>query len=37
MRIDRGYIVKTGDIAPADFELVLTDGTKTSLKQLAAK
>jgi peroxiredoxin len=34
---DRGYIVKTGDIAPADFELVLTDGTKTSLKQLRGK
>jgi peroxiredoxin len=35
--VDRGYIVKTGDIAPADFELVLTDGTKTSLKQLRGK
>jgi len=35
--IDRGYIVKTGDIAPADFELVLNDGTKTSLKQLRGK
>ncbi|MEO7213866.1 TlpA disulfide reductase family protein [Mucilaginibacter sp.] len=34
---DRGYIVKTGDQAPADFELQLTDGTKTSLKQLAGK
>ena len=34
---DRGYIVKTGDLAPADFELQLTDGTKTSLKQLAGK
>lgn len=33
----RGYIVKTGDIAPSDFELVLTDGTKTSLKQLRGK
>lgn len=34
---DRGYIVKTGDVAPTDFELVLTDGTKTSLKQLRGK
>jgi peroxiredoxin len=34
---DRGYIVKTGDEAPADFELILTDGTKTSLKQLRGK
>ena len=34
---DRGYIVKTGDQAPADFELQLTDGTKTSLKQLIGK
>jgi peroxiredoxin len=34
---DRGYIVQTGDMAPADFELQLTDGTKTSLKQLAGK
>lgn len=34
---DRGYLVKTGDLAPADFELQLTDGTKTSLKQLAGK
>jgi len=36
-QIDRGYIVKTGDVAPADFELKLTDGTTTSLKQLAGK
>jgi peroxiredoxin len=34
---DRGYIVKVGDKAPDDFELVLTDGTKTSLKQLRGK
>jgi len=34
---DRGYIVKVGDHAPDDFELVLTDGTKTSLKQLRGK
>ena len=34
---DRGYIVKTGDLAPSDFELQLTDGTKTSLKQLTGK
>ncbi|GGH18319.1 TlpA family protein disulfide reductase [Mucilaginibacter phyllosphaerae] len=34
---DRGYMVKVGDTAPADFELQLTDGTKTSLKQLAGK
>ncbi|WP_246104262.1 hypothetical protein [Mucilaginibacter corticis] len=31
---DRGYVVKVGDQAPADFELVLNDGTKTSLKKL---
>jgi hypothetical protein len=30
--VDRGYIVKTGDLAPADFYLQLTDRTKTSLK-----
>jgi peroxiredoxin len=36
-QIDRGYIVKVGDKAPDDFELVLTDGTKTSLKQLRGK
>jgi peroxiredoxin len=34
---DRGYIVKVGDQAPDDFVLVLTDGTKTSLKQLRGK
>ena len=34
---DRGYVVKVGDQAPDDFELVLTDGTKTSLKQLRGK
>lgn len=34
---DRGYIVKTGDQAPDDFELKLTDGTQTSLKQLRGK
>jgi peroxiredoxin len=34
---DRGYTVKTGDQAPDDFDLVLTDGTKTSLKQLRGK
>ncbi|TWI95291.1 peroxiredoxin [Mucilaginibacter frigoritolerans] len=34
---DRGYAVKVGDQAPDDFELVLTDGTKTSLKQLRGK
>jgi peroxiredoxin len=36
-KIDRGYIVKVGDKAPDDFSLVLTDGTKTSLKQLRGK
>jgi peroxiredoxin len=35
--IDRGYIVKIGDPAPSDFELQLTDSTKTSLKQLLGK
>lgn len=35
--IDRGYIVKPGDLTPADFELQLTDGTTISLKQLAGK
>lgn len=35
--IDRGYIVKVGDQAPADFELQLADGTKTSLKELRGK
>ncbi len=34
---DRGYIVKVGDQAPDDFELVLNDGSKTSLKQLRGK
>jgi peroxiredoxin len=34
---DRGYVVEVGDQAPDDFELVLTDGTKTSLKQLRGK
>lgn len=34
---DRGYIVKVGDQAPDDFELVLNDGRKTSLKQLRGK
>lgn len=34
---DRGYIVKVGDEAPSDFELVLQDGTKTSLKELRGK
>ena len=34
---DRGYIVKVGDQAPDDFELVLNNGAKTSLKQLRGK
>lgn len=34
---DRGYIVKVGDQAPDDFELQLTNGQKTSLKQLRGK
>lgn len=34
---DRGYLVKVGDQAPDDFELVLQDGTKTSLKELRGK
>ncbi len=33
----RGYLVKVGDQAPADFELVLQDGTKTSLEELRGK
>jgi peroxiredoxin len=33
----RGYIVKVGDQAPDDFELVLQDGKKTSLKELRGK
>ena len=35
--VDRGYIVKVGDQAPADFELQLADGSKTSLKELHGK
>jgi peroxiredoxin len=35
--IDRGYLVKVGEQAPDDFELVLTNGTKTTLKQLRGK
>lgn len=34
---DRGYIVKVGDQAPDNFELVLTNGQKTSLQQLKGK
>jgi peroxiredoxin len=34
---DRGYLVKVGDQAPADFEFVLDNGEKTSLKQLKGK
>ena len=34
---DRGYIVKVGDQAPDDFELVLNNGKTTSLKQLRGK
>jgi peroxiredoxin len=34
---DRGYLVKPGDVAPSDFELKLTDGTKTSLEELKGK
>lgn len=34
---DRGYIVKIGDQAPDDFELVLNNGAKTSLKKLRGK
>jgi peroxiredoxin len=34
---DRGYIVKVGDKAPDDFELVLNNGSKTSLKKLRGK
>lgn len=33
----RGYLVKVGDIAPSDFQLVLHDGTKTSLAELKGK
>ena len=35
--VNRGYIVKVGDQAPDDFELNLTNGTKTSLKELRGK
>lgn len=35
--VDRGYIVKVGEQAPDDFELVLDNGQKTSLKQLRGK
>lgn len=35
--IYRGYIVKVGDQAPDNFELKLTDGQKTSLKDLRGK
>ena len=34
---DRGYLVKVGDQAPDDFELILQDGSKTSLKELRGK
>lgn len=34
---DRGYLVKVGDQAPDDFELVLQTGEKTSLKALRGK
>ena len=34
---DRGYLVKVGDQAPDDFELVLQDGKKTNLKALRGK
>jgi peroxiredoxin len=34
---DRGYLVKVGEQAPDDFELVLQNGQKTSLKQLRGK
>lgn len=33
----RGYLVKLGDKAPNDYELVLHDGTKTNLKALRGK
>ena len=33
----RGYLVKVGDKAPDDFELVLQDGKKTTLKELKGK
>ncbi|WP_028297377.1 peroxiredoxin family protein [Olivibacter sitiensis] len=34
---NRGYLVQVGDRAPDDFELILHDGTKTSLKDLRGK
>jgi peroxiredoxin len=34
---NRGYIVKIGDIAPADFKLALTSGETISLKSLRGK
>jgi peroxiredoxin len=34
---DRGYTVKVGDQAPDNFELVLQNGDRTSLKQLRGK
>lgn len=34
---NRGYLVNVGNQAPDDFELVLQDGHKTSLKQLRGK
>lgn len=34
---DNGYIVKVGDQAPDDFQLVLANGKKTSLKELRGK
>ncbi|WP_342644586.1 peroxiredoxin family protein [Mucilaginibacter sp. CSA2-8R] len=34
---DRGYLVQVGDQAPDNFELVLQNGQKTSLKQLRGK
>ncbi len=34
---DRGYVVNVGDQAPDNFELILQDGQKTSLKQLRGK
>lgn len=34
---NRGYIVQVGDQAPDNFELVLHDGSKTSLKALRGK
>jgi peroxiredoxin len=34
---DRGYIVKTGDMAPSDFMLKMIDGSSTSLLDLRGK